>query len=182
MDWSSAATQQLRFLQLLRLCDFSRPFSLNDFGCGYGALLGWLRERHPDAAVDYLGIDVSRHMVETARRLWRGIPRAAFRTGRRSPREADYSVASGVFNVKLDAQREDWEALVRGTLNDLAATSRRGFAVNFLDLEPAHLAQAPQLYRTDPQPWVAHCEALGWRTRLAGGYGLNEFTLLAERG
>ena len=141
MDWSSAATQQLRFLQLLRLCDFSAPFSLNDFGCGYGSLLDWLRERHPQASVDYLGIDVSRKMVEAARRLWAGTPHAAFRTARRSPRQADYSVASGVFNVKLDAPREDWEAVVRATLADLAATSRRGFAVNFLGPEPAHLAQ-----------------------------------------
>jgi hypothetical protein len=28
----------MRFVQLLKLRDFMSPFSLNDLGCGYGAL------------------------------------------------------------------------------------------------------------------------------------------------
>ena len=38
MDWTCVPTQQVRFIQLLKLCDFTAPFSLNDLGCGYGAL------------------------------------------------------------------------------------------------------------------------------------------------
>lgn len=182
VDWSSAATQELRFRKLLLVCRRATRFSLNDLGCGYGALLGFLAQAQPDARVDYLGIDVARPMIDAARRLWRTHPDARFRVAARSPRVADYSVASGTFNVKLDASRKAWEALVRQNLRQLARTSRCGFGVNFLAPEPSHLAQAPQLYRTEPEPWRAFCEELGGRCELVGGYGLNEFTLLVHRG
>ncbi|WP_296353524.1 class I SAM-dependent methyltransferase [Ramlibacter sp.] len=182
MDWSSAATQELRFRKLLLVCRRQRRFSLNDLGCGYGALFGYLWQARP-ASVDYLGIDLAKPMIEAARRLWRAYPEARFRVSRHSPRIADYCVASGTFNVKLDAARPQWEALVRRSLAVLARTSRYGFAFNLLTPEPTHLPQAPQLYRTDPQPWVAFCEeTLGGRCELIAGYGLNEFTLLVHRG
>ena len=68
VDWTCVPTQELRFVQLLSLCDFSRPFSLNDLGCGYGALTGFISLFHPQAEVDYLGVDLSRAMIRRARR------------------------------------------------------------------------------------------------------------------
>ena len=44
VDWKSAESQQLRFAQLVRVIDSSRPFTVNDFGCGYGALLDYLKQ------------------------------------------------------------------------------------------------------------------------------------------
>src|SRR5882757_7851008 len=55
VDWSCQATQSLRFVQLLKICDFSAPFSLNDLGCGYGALCAFLDTRYSEAGIDYLG-------------------------------------------------------------------------------------------------------------------------------
>jgi SAM-dependent methyltransferase len=182
VDWSSRATQELRFLQLLKLCDFSTPFSLDDLGCGYGALLQYLDDHHATAQVDYLGIDLSAAMLVQARKLWRDRPGVRFRAGRRSPRVADYCVASGAFNVKLQARRADWEALVEETLRDMHARCTRGFAVNFLAPVPPHLPQARQLYRCEPQRWIEFCErALHTQVRLIGGYGLPEYTLVAHR-
>ena len=34
VDWSSPESQQLRFKQLVKLCDGSTIFSINDWGCG----------------------------------------------------------------------------------------------------------------------------------------------------
>src|SRR5437868_9480849 len=93
VDWTCQATQEMRFVQLLKLCDFASPFSLNDLGCGYGALVAYLDRRHHDCAVEYLGIDVSEAMVRQARRLWREHSGAAFAVGHASPRTADYAVA-----------------------------------------------------------------------------------------
>ena len=42
VDWPNQGSQYLRFVQLLKICDFGQPISLNDFGCGYGALLEYL--------------------------------------------------------------------------------------------------------------------------------------------
>src|SRR5438105_10572428 len=94
VDWACTPTQELRFVQLLKICDFAGPISLNDIGCGWGALLGFLRQHKP-SEVDYLGVDVSALMISEARRLWAGHAKADFAVGRASPRAADYCIASG---------------------------------------------------------------------------------------
>src|SRR5438874_9086359 len=68
VDWSCWATQNLRFVQLLKLCDFSQAFALNDIGCGYGALAAYLAMRHATVVIDYLGVDLSQAMIRRARR------------------------------------------------------------------------------------------------------------------
>jgi len=177
-DWNSFITQEVRFVQLLKLCDFSAPFALNDVGCGYGALWSYLTRYHADACVDYLGFDVSPAMVCQADSLRRDLSRASFLVASASPRVADYSVASGTFNVKLDQPFDRWERFIGKTLLEMHATSRRGFAVNFMT--PQASDRAPQeLYRTTPEPWTRYCEKeFGSSVEVLADYGLREFTLL----
>jgi SAM-dependent methyltransferase len=181
VDWPCLPTQELRFAQLLQLCDFSAPFSLNDLGCGYGALLALLGRKHRGKPVDYLGIDVSEPMIRHARARWRRRLHAAFVVADRCPRVADYGVASGIFNVKLDQPLSAWEALVARTLGDLHQHSRRGFAVNFLLPAPRGSARVPQLYRAPVSRWTRHCETvLDCNVTVLADYGLQEYTLIAE--
>ena len=42
-DWNSEESQTLRFEQLTKVIIPGRPFSVNDLGCGYGALYDYLR-------------------------------------------------------------------------------------------------------------------------------------------
>ena len=180
VDWTCQATQEMRFVQLLKVCEFGAPVSVNDLGCGYGALAGFLARRHPAADVDYLGIDVSREMIRRARRRHRGVARRRFLVGTAAPRMADYTLASGVMNVKLGYERAVWERFVVTTLVAMRRTSRRGFAVNFLR-EEVGVAAADGLYRTAPEPWVRFCgTALGWSAEIVGAYGMQEFTLLVR--
>lgn len=180
-DWRCEPTQQLRFVQLLRLCEGTDAYSLDDLGCGYGALLHFLGRRRMLRRVDYLGIDVSPDMIASARRAR---PRHAHRfvVGTRSPRRADYSVASGIFNVRLDTPLAVWETFVRQTLDELSGASRLGFAVNFMEPLPAAIESPRELYRPDAQRWIGYLEcALGLRIEPVRGYGLREVTLLARR-
>jgi SAM-dependent methyltransferase len=180
VDWTCIATQELRFVQLLKLCDFSQPFSLNDVGCGYGALIDFVARRHPQAEVDYLGVDLSPAMISRARRRHRGAPGRRFVVGNEVPRIADYAVASGVMNVMLDHPRALWEEFVADTLRRMHASSRRGFAVNFMAEKPDGPA-GEGLYRTDPSRWTLFCQqTLGCAVELVGGYGMREFTLLVR--
>jgi len=180
VDWRCEATQQMRFVQLLRLLPARTPASLNDVGCGWGGLLHFLARRRQLTRIDYLGVDLSADMVEAARRA-RPRHAARFVQGRRSPRVADYSVASGIFNVRLDVPLAGWEAFVRRTLLDLRATSRCGFAVNFMEPLPPHLESPPELYRPGAHAWIAHMEReLGVEVETVAGYGLREVTLLAR--
>jgi SAM-dependent methyltransferase len=180
VDWSCMPTQALRFRKLLKLCDFDSPFSLNDVGCGYGALLDYLALYHPLTSVDYLGIDVSSAMVRSAMRRRSG-NLIQFHHGRESPRQADYSIASGIFNVMLDQPLRVWEHSIEATLIHLGATSRKGFAVNFVHQPVAGEIARPGLYCANPMQWIGFCERrLGAQVHLIDDYGMTEFTLLVE--
>lgn len=179
VDWSCWATQNLRFVQLLKLCDFSEPFALNDIGCGYGALADYLAVRHAATEIDYLGVDLSRAMIRRARRRFSGSQRR-FGVATSSPRVADYSVASGVMNVSLGHPREVWENFITSIFRDMRRTSRRGFSVNFKAADGSTANDlADGLYRTSPQRWIDFCESeLGCSVETIDGYGMREFTLL----
>jgi SAM-dependent methyltransferase len=179
-DWDSIITQEVRFLQLLKICNFSAPFALNDIGCGYGALWSYLTKYHSETDIDYLGTDVSPAMICHADGLQRDLSRAAFIVAKASPRIADYSVASGVFNVRLGHPLDRWEHYIGKTLVDMHASSRLGFAVNFMT--PNAFNDMPEgLYCTTPAPWIRFCEnQLRSSAQVLADYGLREFTLLVR--
>jgi SAM-dependent methyltransferase len=179
VDWPNVLSQYLRFVQLLKLCRFGQPFSLNDFGCGYGALLEFLAMRHADAAVSYRGIDIAPAMVAAARARWAGNTQAVFAVGSQCGALADYTLASGTLNVRLGHPVAEWEAYVEAILVDLEASSRIGFAVNFM-LPRQEVPAEAGLYRTAPERWTPFCERFG-RVELITGYGLREFTLLVRK-
>jgi SAM-dependent methyltransferase len=181
VDWSCIATQELRFVQLLKICRFTTPFSLNDVGCGYGALITYLSKRHADAEIDYLGVDLSAAMISHARRLYSHRPSTRFLVGRACSRVAEYSVGSGIFNVRLNQDLETWECFIAQTLLDMKAASRRGFSVNFMLPESSPDVSSETLYRTTPELWTEFCEdCLDCRVETIANYGLREFTLLAH--
>jgi SAM-dependent methyltransferase len=179
VDWACELTQQLRFVQLLKLCGLREPFSINDFGCGYGALVPFLEQRHQSRVTAYHGVDIAPEMIAAARMSQPTGNWVQFAVGQELTRMADYSVASGVFNVKLDHSRRSWEAFVRQTLAGLSRWSRRGFAVNFL--LPLQASTPQELYCTDPLPWADYCrQVLRREAEVLSGYGLQEFTLIAR--
>ncbi|MEP6789831.1 MAG: class I SAM-dependent methyltransferase [Ramlibacter sp.] len=178
VDWSCVPTQELRFVQLLKVCDFNRPFSLTDLGCGYGALLAFLAKRFRGNQVDYLGVDLSEAMIAEACRLWAGHSRADFVVGNAAPLASDYTIASGIFNVKLHQPDGLWKQFVQTTLDEMREKSRRGFAVNFL--APLAMDAGPiELYRVASQGWRDYCErAFNAKVTLLDNYGMREYTLL----
>lgn len=185
VDWASDLSQGLRFVQLLKVvADWSQPLSLHDLGCGYGALLDHLAHRHRGAAVRYIGSDVSPEMIRQARRRQRQPEGSEFIVSTSPPPVADYSVASGIFNVKLDHPVPAWEQHVAATLRELCAASRKGFAINFMAPEALQLRSdaAPKLYGPPAEQWVAFGrEALDCDVELVANYGLPEYTLLLRQ-
>jgi SAM-dependent methyltransferase len=178
VDWTCAPTQELRFVQLLKLISPAPAFSINDIGCGYGALATFLQRRFRGSSIDYCGVDVAPEMIALAtkrnRHAW-----ARFAVGHAADRPADYSVASGIFNVMLHHSQETWRDHVARTLDGMVRTSRRGIAVNFMAAPRPGETSPPELYRVAPQFWIDHCRTrYGKEATLVSGYGLREFTLL----
>jgi len=180
VGWTCTPTQELRFVQFERLLGFSHAFSVNDIGCGYGALLGFLRRRNRKVQVDYVGTDISQVMVDAARRHWKRLDGARFQLSGEALRTADYCVASGIFNVKLAHDRSTWEGYVEETLRDMYAHCNLGIAVNFL-MADAGLDDIPEHYRCVPERWAAYGRTLGASVELRDNYGMPEFTLALRR-
>ena len=179
VDWNSAESQALRFDQLARLLDGTPDASVLDYGCGYGALAPYLRERGHTGA--YVGFDVSPAMVEAARLTVAGLPACSVTADRASLAPADVVVASGIFNVRMDVPEADWRVFVHDTLDDLASLARTGFAFNVLSLHSDPDRRRPDLYYADPcELFEACCERFSPRVALLHDYPLYEFTVLVR--
>lgn len=180
VDWNSEASQQLRFAQLLRVCDREGPFAINDYGCGYGALALYLRRRGRSFA--YRGFDISEGMRAEARAMLVNLPDCEVVDRDEDLAPADYTVASGIFNVKLDVDPETWTAYVLATLDRLDALSTRGFSFNLLTSHADPDRMRPDLYYGDPGFFFDHCARRYSRhVALLHDYGLFEFTILVRR-
>jgi SAM-dependent methyltransferase len=180
VDWNSANSQRLRFVQLLKLIDRNQPFTINDYGCGYGALADYLRSK--GYAFQYLGFDISPEMVAKANELHAGMQGVAFVGKERDLREADYTVASGIFNVRLKAATEAWEDYMLRTLAAINGLSKRGFAFNVLTKYSDPEFQRPDLYYADPLFLFEYCKTKFSRfVTLLHDYPLYEFTILVRK-
>ncbi|WP_208949731.1 class I SAM-dependent methyltransferase [Achromobacter aegrifaciens] len=178
VDWSSADSQILRFEQLLRILRENEDFSLNDLGCGYGALLHHLQSSYP--RFSYMGVDVSEAMIEAASRD--APAHAAFHLGSEPQSVADYSVASGIFNVRLSQSESDWAAYMHATVDVLDRSSSKGFAFNCLTSYSDSDKMRPDLHYADPCYWFDLCKRKYSRSvALLHDYGLYEFTLLVRK-
>lgn len=180
VDWNGEDSQTLRFEQLCKLINGQDQFSLNDLGCGYGALHGFLGSRF--SRFSYLGIDVSESMVLSAQQRYQGADNARFVLSNEPDRIADYGVASGIFNVRLGRSDAEWREYVEATLDILDRTSRFGFSFNCLTSYSHAEKMRDYLYYADPCALFDLCKRRYSRNvALLHDYGLYEFTILVRK-
>jgi methyltransferase family protein len=180
VDWNDERTQQVRFDLLLDLVgDADEPLSLNDYGCGYGALLDSLVSRYADFR--YVGYDISDAMVAEARTRYADEHRARFTSDSAELDRADFTLASGVFNVKLDTEEDAWCTYVLETIGELARLSSRGIAFNALTSHADPERRRRDLFYADPAAVLDHClRTLSRDVTLRHDYELYEFTVLVR--
>ena len=95
----------------------------------------------------------------------------------------DYAVASGIFNVRLEASEELWHGHVVATLGRLGELSRRGFAFNMLTRYADRELLRDYLYYADPSRYFELCkETWSRNVSLLHDYDLYEFTVLVRLG
>ncbi len=180
VDWNSPESQQLRFAQLLKLIDHSRPFTLNDFGCGYGALIDYLQRGNYQ--FQYAGFDISAEMIATAEELHPSSNQIEFVREKAQLHQADYTVASGVFNVKLSTTGAEWQQYTLAALDTMNSLSRAGFAFNALTKYSDPEFMREDLYYSDPLFLFDHCKSKYSKfVALLHDYPLYEFTILVRK-
>jgi SAM-dependent methyltransferase len=179
VDWNSADSQTLRFSRLLQVLE-ADDVSVNDYGCGYGALADYLGTT--GRRLTYYGFDISGQMIVAARvrhavRTW-----CSFTADLAQLSPADYTVASGIFSVKLNHSVETWREYVLHTLTTFESLSTRGFAFNMLSTYSDQEKHRDDLFYADPLQWFDVCKRRfsPW-VSLLHDYPLYEFTIIVRK-
>ncbi len=179
VDWNGIESQENRFEQLLKITNKEQmPFTLLDFGCGFGSLLNYIEKTN--LQLDYIGYDISEEMLKHAivqypnkGRWLNSIP---------NDLKVDYVVASGLFNVKLDQTLVDWEEYIITTLNLMNQIAVKGFSFNILTSYSDAEYMKEYLYYASPEFYFKHCKLnYSKQVSLLHDYQLYEFTILVKK-
>ena len=128
-QWRDLETQERRFAVLADIAPDIVTASVLDFGCGTGALYGFLKEKLGFTGT-YCGVDISTTSIEVARQTW---PEARFERANLLAGDTvgkfDYVLISGVFNNRL---HEDWPCMsyLQEVLQAVWPLARKGLAFN----------------------------------------------------
>lgn len=179
VDWNSTESQELRFKQLLKLCPEETKFSINDLGCGYGYMYEYMQNQKFD--FEYFGFDLSDEMVTKAKKLYSNNENCNFFVND-TPTTHDYTIASGIFNVKIKTTTIEWEKYVLDTLNILNSSSKKGFSFNILTKYSDKEFRRDDLYYADPCFYFDFCKKnFSKNVALLHDYDLYEFTILVKK-
>ena len=179
VGWNSKEGQTLRFQKLLQMIDnpIDERFSLNDLGCGYGALLQYLIDK--DFCLEhYYGYDISQNMLNAAKDII--YKNKTLVCAPKLQTIADYSVVSGVFNAIFDRDKQEWQEYILETLRNLNEFSKKGFSFNlltdFVDYE------AENLYYANPCYFFEFCRKnFSRKVALLHDYDLWEWTIIVKK-
>jgi len=181
--WSNADNVRKRFEVLCRVFypeDTARgDSSVADLGCGYGALYDYLKAHPIIRGGEYRGYDICESLLDACKTRIKD-PRASFHHSMRVTQPADYSIVSGTFNLKLDANDADWLTYTQISLKALWSQTDRALAFNMLDIEDA--APMDGLYYADPEVLETFCRKnLSENVSVVTGYDLPDFTVYVRR-
>lgn len=180
VGWKDQASQVLRFEKLIQVVDkieTDKGLSINDLGCGYGAMFPFLKEKM--SLRRYYGYDINKEMIDSAKQNIEDF-RAKFVNSSKILYMADYSFASGTFTVKLDVANKAWEDYVKKSLTGIAEKSSKGFAFNMLSTYVDWKSE--KAYYADPFLFFDFCKRnISKYVSLLHDYPLFEWTMLVRK-
>ncbi|HSL44964.1 MAG TPA: class I SAM-dependent methyltransferase [Anaerolineales bacterium] len=182
VDYNGPEPQERRFEQLVKVINPAQPFSVIDYGSGYGAMFDFLQQK--GWQFEYYGIDLIEKMVIAGRESHESFPNAHFTMVESDVPVADYLLAGAIFNIKLDASYEDWQEFVVTTLRRMDALCSKGFSFNMLTKysDADRMAQRPDLFYGDPLFFFDFCKRnFSRNVALLHDYGLYDFTILVRK-
>jgi len=158
MGWNSTEAQDARLRALAVLVAQEKDYTLNDWGCGELRALKFFRPSY------YYGYDL---IAAGDDMIVSDVP----------THQADYTIASGIFNVKGDKANKAWSEYIFNCIRIMSEKSRRGFGFNML---PTRCIKKPDLYYYDPYMMVGRCRKYG-RVSLLQHYSEFDFTILVQK-
>ena len=183
VGWKSVEAQQSRFLQLIKVVAGSKNFSINDLGCGLGDLLGFITDKG-FSKFAYFGYDTFQSMIDGASQRNKQFDHAKFMkvSNPGEMRLADYTVASGILNIRFDISDEDWLKYILEMIHVMNEKSIKGFAFNALTSYSDEEYKKPELYYTDPCFIFDYCKRnISRNVSLLHDYEEYDFTIIVRK-
>ena len=182
VDWNSNEAQEIRQDQVLKIINTTNKFSINDVGCGYAHLFDYLRiKKYSD--FKYYGCDISLQMLKQAKKRYVNTDiKLQLINSINEINISDYSVASGIFNIKQEVQNNEWKAYIFECLEQINKKSQKGFSFNMLTSYADKKFMRPDLHYGDPLFYFDYCKKKFYNNvSLLHDYGLYDFTILVRR-
>ncbi|HRQ22507.1 MAG TPA: class I SAM-dependent methyltransferase [Anaerolineales bacterium] len=180
VDYNSAESQYIRFDQLIKVVDTNVEYSLLDFGSGYGGMYDYLKGLGHN--LRYIGYDIAEPMIDKGRELHSNDSACKFVSRIEDAPMVDYSVVSGTFNIKLDADFDAWTQVIIESLYKMNERSRKGMSFNMLTRYSDPEKMRPDLYYADPLFFFDFCKKnFSRNVALLHDYGLYDFTILVRK-
>lgn len=183
VGWKSQEAQYARFLQFERLFRNDKSFTINDLGCGNSELYLFLKNTYPDKQVVYHGYDHLDSMIEIGKNRFPSIANCLqVITDASEMKMADYTVASGIFNLKFELEGESWREHILFTIEQMSKVSSKGFAFNALTSYSDPDFMRPELFYSEPEWLFSHCMSkYGREVALFHDYGQFDFTISVRK-
>jgi len=183
VGWKSETAQQIRFKQLVKIIEAESNFSINDMGCGVGDFYTYLSGKSY-SHFKYYGYDILEPMLALGKAkfagakniLWLKLDKAS------DLHTADYTVASGIFNLKYAIEESEWKKYVIETLVHINKKSKRGFAFNMLTAYADKEYMKEHLFYSDPLFFFDLCKRqFSKNVALLHDYYEYDFTILVRK-
>ena len=181
VDWNGEKSQIIRFEQLSKIIE-SEKFTIADVGCGYGKYSEYLRENYENYI--YKGYDLSNEMIANAKKLYKNSNEEFICISNLDKKiVTDYTIASGIFSVKMQHEESQWLSYIIETLNEMNNKTVNGFSFNMLTMYSDKECMKDNLYYADPLFIFDYCKKnFSRNVSLIHDYDLYEFTILVKKG
>lgn len=176
VGWGTKEKQDLRFEKLMGVVlDRDSDLSINELGCGYGELVNFCKEKNMKIS-KYFGYDLSAEMINVANK-YIGAPNVKLFQSGKIQTKADYTITSGIFNVKFDEPIKTWEEYIKETLVKMFEKSYKGIGFNLLS-KYVDYKSSNELYYADPMVYFEFCKKnMSKKVNLFHDYELYEWTI-----
>jgi hypothetical protein len=182
VGWKNDEAQRVRFDQLFKLITTKEAFSINDLGCGVADFVDYLSDGKADFV--YYGYDLMQEMIDRARVKFPA-NKLVYLQVISHPSEmsqSDYTVASGIFNIRFAASDKMWLDQILDTIHIMNDKSSLGFAFNVLSSYSDPEFRKSELFYADPLYLFDFCKRnISRNVALLHDYGQYDFTIIVRK-
>jgi len=184
VGWKNKTAQHIRFEQLLKIISEDKPATLSDIGCGFGHFYEYLSQKG-FGNISYTGYDISKKMIKIAKEMCNNNSDKCKFTHIKDISEiatADYSVASGIFNIKDNMAEDKWLSYILNTMKEMDKKSVKAFGFNMLTKYSDLDCMENKLYYSDPGFIFDFCKKnFSKNVALLHDYNEYDFTVLVKK-